>query len=137
MRYRQANSYLVSSSKIFQTLYIKIQAQIAFNRSDFSPNNRRQKYKLFQIKVFFGRFFIVANHCHSASCRQPLGKPMAAAFTEKVLHWIEKVVEKTSFYIATSKKVVSLQCQIVVRGREQFAFAAIFKLDHSDSHIRT
>ena len=56
---------------------------------------------------------------------------------KKVLHRIEKVVEKTSFYIATSKKVVSLQCQIVVRGREQFAFAAIFKLDHSDSHIRT
>ena len=32
---------------------------------------------------------------------------------------------------------VFLQCQIVVRGREQFAFAAIFKLDHSDPHIRT
>ena len=30
--------------------------------------------------------------------------------------------------------VVFLQCQIVVRGREQFAFAAIFKLDLSDPH---
>ena len=32
------------------------------------------------------------------------------------------------------KFVVFLQCQIVVRGREQFAFAAIFKLDLSDPH---
>ena len=30
-----------------------------------------------------------------------------------------------------------LQCQIVVRGREQFALAAIFKLDLSDPHTRT
>ena len=45
--------YLVSPSKIFQTLYIKTQAQIAFNCSDVSPNNRKQKYKLFQIKAIF------------------------------------------------------------------------------------
>jgi len=67
----------------------------------------------------------------------PSGSPWRRRSQKKVLHRIEKVVEKTSFYIATSKKVVSLQGQIVVRGREQFAFAAIFKLDHSDSHIRT
>ena len=35
------------------------------------------------------------------------------------------------------KLFVFLQCQIVVRGREQFAFAALFKLDLSDPHTRT
>ena len=35
------------------------------------------------------------------------------------------------------KMFVILQCQIVVRGREQIAFAAIFKLDLSDPHTRT
>ena len=57
MRYRQANSYLASPSKIFQTLYIKIQAQIAFNRSDFSPNNQRQIYKDFGIATVFCLLF--------------------------------------------------------------------------------
>lgn len=38
------------------------------------------------------------------------------------------------FMLRNEKKVVFLQCQIVVRGREQFAFAAIFKLDLSDPH---
>ncbi|MBR4838402.1 MAG: hypothetical protein IK004_08245 [Bacteroidales bacterium] len=99
-------------------------------------NLRKMKKKCKGKKSVDWRVFIASIHCHSGSCRQPFGKPMAAS-TEKVLHRIEKVVEKTSFYIATSKKVVSLRCQIVVRGREQFAFAAIFKLDHSDSHIRT
>ena len=35
------------------------------------------------------------------------------------------------------KMFVILQCQIVVRGREQFAFGAEFKLDLSDPHTRT
>ena len=34
-------------------------------------------------------------------------------------------------------KFVSLQRQNVVRGREQFAFGAEFKLDLSDHHMRT
>ena len=35
------------------------------------------------------------------------------------------------------KKCLFLHGQIVVRGREQIAFAAIFKLDLSDPHTRT
>ena len=50
-------------------------------------------------------------------------------------------LEENSFFFAKSlaewKMFVILQCQIVVRGREQIAFAAIFKLDLSDPHTRT
>ena len=34
----------------------RIQAQIAFNRSDFSPNNQRQIYEEFGIAMIFERF---------------------------------------------------------------------------------
>ncbi len=40
-------------------------------------------------------------------------------------------------HLQDEKMFVILQCQIVVRGREQFAFAALFKLDLSDPHMRT
>ncbi len=39
--------------------------------------------------------------------------------------------------LRNGKMFVFLQCQIVVRGREQFAFAALFKLDLSDPNMRT
>ena len=44
-----ANSLSVSYLLNFPDLHIKIQAQIAFNCSDFSPSNQRQIYKEFQI----------------------------------------------------------------------------------------
>ena len=68
MRYRQVKSYLASSSKIFQTLYIKIQAQIAFNRSDVSPNNQRQIYKDFGIETIFFVWFLKAFFFGSQFC---------------------------------------------------------------------
>jgi len=43
-----ANSLSVSYLLNFPDLHIKIQAQIAFNCSDFSPNNQWQKYKEIQ-----------------------------------------------------------------------------------------
>ena len=45
----------------------RIQAQIAFNRSDFSPNNQRQIYEDFGIKAIFERFLnknrVIPAHC--------------------------------------------------------------------------
>jgi len=44
----------LSHYQIIQISYFEIQAQIAFNRSDFSPNNQRQMYKNFQRMNNFG-----------------------------------------------------------------------------------
>ena len=61
-------------------------------------------------------------------------------FIRLMRKWIVSFGGKFFFFakhLRDGKMFVILQCQIVVRGREQIAFAAIFKLDLSDPHTRT
>ena len=61
-------------------------------------------------------------------------------FRKKTLRLSILQMKSNPFFLKNlrnGKMFVFLQCQIVVRGREQFALAAIFKLDLSDPHMRT